>query len=304
MEMNKEFEKEVKNGIVVCYYSENFLNKAKSLEKILKFPFFYRKCDENKLVVVKNYKIIYIFYDLDLSKIKKTIFLYFDLDYNNLILSKLREDLKKGREKIKKEVEDFLNKKLEEFKRLKKYKRSYDFSLVFRILLVFFIVIFLVKLGSSFFNVVMNIIYKNKEMQFIKQLNEDVVQLLKKESNSFLLKKIELHNNIKFVCFTYPENVAKIFNLTWGFNDIEGFKFNEELERLSKKKQKNIFIVYSKGNVAYKAVFINGLYSSILEDNPLCLKNGEKFYLINYKGIVFVSKKKPSFFIEEIENLN
>ena len=149
----------------------------------------------------------------------------------------------------------------------------------------------------------MNIIYKNKELKFLKQLNEDVNELLKKESKSFLLRKVSLHNNIKLLCFTYPEQLANVLNLDWSFNNIKNFRFNEEIERLSKNNQKNIFFIYSKGSKAYSSFYIKGLYSSPIEENPLCFKNGEKFYLINYQGLIFASRKIPEVFVEELDNI-
>jgi len=56
MEENKDNIK-IKNGILICYYNEEFFQKAKDLEKILKFPFFYKECEENKVLVIKNGKV-------------------------------------------------------------------------------------------------------------------------------------------------------------------------------------------------------------------------------------------------------
>jgi hypothetical protein len=290
----------IKNGILVCYYKEEFLKKAKEIEKSLKFPFFYKKCDEDKILVIKDYKTILISHNLNKEYLKQVIFFYFDVNLGNLVFKKVKEELKKERNKISKEIDLIINEKLREFQ---KYKKSVDVSMIFRMLLVLFLSILIVKLGSTFFNIILNMIYKSKEMQFIKSLNEDVNNLLKKEDGSFLLKKVELHNNIKYVCFTYPKKLSEVFNKKWEFNEIKNFKFNNEIKKFAEKNQKNIFFIYSKGDKAYISFYKRGLYSSLIEENPLCFKNNEPFYLVTYDGLVFVTKKDPDEFVKEMKSL-
>lgn len=180
-------------------------------------------------------------------------------------------------------------------KKFKELKKGVDVSFLFKLLLMFFLSVLVVKISISLLNLIFGLFEKVNEVKILKKLGDETNYLLKKEPNSILKNKFHLSKEIEYVCFTRPKNLSEELGYNWDYNNIKNkipsFYYDEEIKKISENNQKNVFFIYKNG--VYKGFLIKGLYSSFSEENPLCFKDGENYYLKNYRNIVIISKNLP-----------
>jgi hypothetical protein len=172
-------------------------------------------------------------------------------------------------------------------------KKAVDISLIFKLLLFFFLSVLIVKLAVSFLKIIFELFQKTSELKTIKNLEDKVSYLLQKDPGSVLKGQINAGKNVNLICFTRPRDLSESLGFNWNYNNIKNiypsFNFDGDIKSLSEYNQKNVFFIYNDGS--YKAFLIKSLYSSFFDSNPLCFKNGENYYLFNYKNFIIISKK-------------
>jgi hypothetical protein len=305
----KKFNEEFTNYIVF-FYDNSYLSK-KIEKKLEKMNIFYLKHffdkEEPQIWFIKNKKLVYILKGNFSEKQFKEI--YNDVYNSDFLIKKFilgsfekkSKEIKKKAEKeahkiIKKIEEKVNNKNKSESNNSVKLKKAVDVSMIFKIILAIFISYLLIKIGIFIIQAFMDLYNKGKEIEFIKKLSSQVDELIKKESGSFLVDKINVPSSkVLLICFTYSEQTANLFNKKYKFSKIslEGFERNQDIKDLSKNDQKNVFLIYNI--YSFKALKINGLQASVFGRNPLCFKPGEKYYLVNYQGVIFITKNISKF---------
>ena len=176
---------------------------------------------------------------------------------------------------------------------IKQLKRAVDVSLVFKLLLFFFLSVLIVKLSSSFLKIIFGLFQKINEVKTVKTIEDNVNNLLHKEPGSSLVGNLNAGKNVDLICFTRPKELSEELGFNWSYEKIKNiypsFVFDEDIKGLSENNQKNVFFIYKDGS--YKSFLIKALYSYFSAKNPLCFKNGEKYYLINYRNFVIIAKQ-------------